>query len=56
MILFFLPSFGYNLAYNFTEKKSKTAGVFGSVLFILIALAMIFKIQHWAGTGFRALS
>ena len=51
MILFFLPSFGYNLAYNFTEKKSKTAGVFGSVLFILIALAMIFKIQHWAGTG-----
>lgn len=49
MILFFLPSFGYNLVYNFTEKKSKTAGVFGSVLFILIALAMFFKIQHWAG-------
>ena len=47
LILFFLPSYGYNLLYNLTNRKSKNAGVCGSVLFILIAIGAISKINHW---------
>ena len=49
--LIFLPYYGYMLLYNLSGNHSKIAGVFGSLLFISIALGALFKIQHWPGAA-----
>ncbi len=51
LILFFLPSYGYNLFYQLSGKKSKTLGVFGGITFCLIGLATVSKFMHWPGAG-----
>ena len=47
----FLPFYGYSVLYKLSDNKSKAAGLFGSALFMSIALGALFKIQHWPGAS-----
>lgn len=52
---YFLPVYGYGLFYEQTGRRSKIAGAIGATSLSLIALGVLFKLQHWPGSGPMAI-
>ena len=51
--ILFLPFWGYHFFYDLTNNKSRATAFSGAALLSIMALAIMFKIQHW--NGFSAL-
>lgn len=51
LVIFFLPSYGYNLFYELSGRRSKVLPVFGAITFCFVGLAVLFKLNHWPFAG-----
>jgi len=55
LVIFFLPSYGYNLCFELCGRRSKVLPVFGAITFCFVGLAILFKLNHWPFAGLMLL-